>query len=117
MLKSLSIVAIALTLLPVAAGAQRMPLDPYGRPYVMSPPQPTPGDPGYGRAMPMQSQGVPMAGPAYPQQAQAVTSDTGACATFRDEYGFRYNCRGDLIDRAGRIRPGPFTPPGARALR
>ena len=114
MLKPLSIVAIALTLLPVAAGAQRGPVDPYGRPYVMSPPQPTPGDPGYGRAMPMQSQGAPMAGPSYPQQAMAP-SDTGG--SMRDEYGMMYNSRGDRIDRAGRILPPPVTPPGARALR
>ena len=91
MFKSLSIVAIALTLLPVAASAQRPPLDPYGQPYVMSPPQPSPGDPGYGRPM-MQGQGVPMAGP---QQAQALSPES--CNTFRDEYGFRYNCRGDRI--------------------
>src|SRR5262252_7631776 len=96
MLKPLSIVAIALTLLPVAASAQSRPIDPYGRPYVMSPPQPTPGDPGYGRAMPMQSQGVPMASPAYPQQAQAMgPADTGG--TIRDEYGMLYNSRGDRI--------------------
>jgi hypothetical protein len=114
MLKPLSIVAIALTLLPGMAGAQpRPPLDPYGRPYVMSPPQPSPGDPQM-RGMPMQSQGAPMAGPSYRQQAMAP-DDTGG--TMRDEYGMMYNSRGDRIDRSGRILPPPVTPPGARALR
>jgi len=108
MLKPLSIVAIALTLLPVAAGAQRVPLDPYGRPYVMSPPQPSPGDPQM-RGMPMQSQSMPQ------QQAMALTDNGGG--TFRDEYGFLYNSRGDRIDRSGRILPPPVTRPGARALR
>lgn len=110
MLKPLSIVAIALTLLPGMAGAQ--PLDPYGRPYVMSPPQPSPGDPQM-PGMPMQSQGVPMARPSYPQEAMAPT-DTGGI--IRDEYGMMYNSRGDRIDRFGRILPPPVTPPGARAL-
>jgi hypothetical protein len=108
MLKPLSIIAIALTLLPGMAGAQ--PLDPYGRPYIMSPPQPTPGDPGYGTAMPMRA---PMVAQASPQQALAPDCS----GTLRDEYGMMYNCRGDRIDRLGRILPPPVTPPGARALR
>jgi len=119
MLKQLSIAAIALTVLPTVADAQQRPVDPYGRPYVMSPPQPSPGDPQYGaRAMPapaqaMPAQAAPMA-PAYPQQAMAPNAAGGS---FRDEYGFLYNSRGDRVDRSGRILPPPVTPPGARALR
>ncbi len=93
-------------MLPAAAGAQ--PLDPYGRPYIMSSPQPTPGDPGYGTPIRMQA-------PDYPQQSQALASDCSG--TLRDEYGMMYNCRGDRIDRLGRILPPPVTPPGARAYR
>lgn len=118
MLKPLSIVALALVVLPGLAGAQ--PLDPYGRPYVMSPPQPSPGDPQTSQRMPaqpmpMQSRGVPMHdGHAAPQQAMAPAEPGG---TLRDEYGNRYNSRGDRIDRSGRIIPPPVTPPGARAYR
>ena len=117
MLKPLSIVALALVVLPTVAGAQ--PRDPYGKPYVMSPPQPSPGDPQMNQRRappPMQSQGVPMMNNASPSQAQAAApSDAGG--TTRDEYGNMYNSRGDRIDRSGRILPPPVTPPGARALR
>lgn len=119
MLKPLSIAALALVVMPAVAGAQT--LDPYGRPYVMSPPQPSPGDPGMGgRSMPARasmadSQGVPMYR-AGPSQAQAMSpADTGSVT--RDEYGNMYNSRGDRIDRSGRIIPPPMTPPGARAYR
>jgi hypothetical protein len=143
MLRYLSIAAIALAAVPGLAVAQQPrvavdqygrpisqpmpaqpamptqsgPVDPNGRPYVMSPPQPTPGDPGYGapaqRAV--QSQGSPtMNSPANASQAMA-SGDSGG--TIRDEYGMLYNSRGDRVDRAGRILPPPVTPPGARALR
>jgi hypothetical protein len=118
MLKQLSFAALALVALPAVAGAQ--PLDPYGRPYVMSPPQPSPGDPQMSQRMPMRPQpmpmqdpGAPMYGPG-PSQAMAP-ADTGG--TMRDEYGNLYNSRGDRIDRSGRIIPPPVTPPGARAYR
>ena len=115
MLKQLSIVAVALVVMPAVAGAQ--PLDPYGRPYVMSPPQPSPGDPQMSQRMPaqppIQNQGAPMynAGPSL----AVAPADSGG--TTRDEYGNRYNSRGDRIDRSGRIIPPPVTPPGARAYR
>jgi hypothetical protein len=34
-----------------------------------------------------------------------------------DEYGFRYNARGDRLNARGHIIPPPVTPPGARALK
>jgi hypothetical protein len=51
---------------------------------------------------------------SMPSQAMAPTGPEG---TFKDEYGFRYNSRGDRIDARGRILPPPVTPPGARALK
>jgi hypothetical protein len=60
----------------------------------------------------MQSGGM-MNQPA-PSQAMAPTGPDG---TFKDEYGFRYNSRGDRVDARGRILPPPVTPPGARALK
>ena len=57
----------------------------------------------------------PPMGNAGPSQAM-VPADTGG-GTIRDEYGNRYNSRGDRIDRSGRIIPPPVTPPGVRAYR
>jgi hypothetical protein len=34
-----------------------------------------------------------------------------------DEYGFRYDSRGDRLDASGHVMPPPVTPPGAPALR
>ncbi|MBS0524647.1 MAG: hypothetical protein JSS04_13550 [Proteobacteria bacterium] len=78
--------------------------DPYGRPYVGSAPQPSPGD--YTRETP---------GPQpMDQQAQAVSPYHGTMRhreAFRDEYGFRYDERGDRIDAYGRvISPHTTTP-------
>ena len=110
MLKQLSLVAFALAVLPSVADAQQRPLDPYGRPYVMSPPQPTPGDP---QMSPRMAQ--PMPAQSMPAQQAMAPNDAGG--SLRDEYGMLYNSRGDRIDRNGRILPPPVTPPGARALR
>lgn len=114
-MKPLSIVALAFVVLPGIAGAQ--PLDPYGRPYVMSPPQPSPGDPQMSPRMaaPMQGQGPMQGVPIYnAAPSQAMAPESGGVT--RDEYGNRYNSRGDRIDRSGRIIPPPVSPPGARAL-
>jgi hypothetical protein len=94
---------------------QAGPVDASGRPYVMSPPQPSPGDPGYGRGMATPAQ-APMSTQSASMPSQAMApSDAGG--TMRDEYGNLYNSRGDRVDRKGRILPPPVTPPGARALR
>ena len=71
---------------------------------ISSPPQPSPGD--YTRERPGLQ---PM-----DQQAQAVSPYHGRRVheeAFRDEYGFRYDARGDRIDSAGRrISPHTTTP-------
>jgi hypothetical protein len=96
---------LALTLVGAAGVVHAQPaVDSYGRPVVSSPPQPSPGD--YTRERP----GVqPM-----DQQAQAVSPHRGRVRhdeAFRDEYGFRYDERGDRIDTAGRrISPHTTTP-------
>ena len=117
MLKPLSFAALALVVLPAVAGAQ--PLDPYGRPYVMSPPQPSPGDPQMSQRMPRPSQPMPMqsqGAPTYNDPSQAMAPSDNR-RTMRDEYGNRYNSRGDRIDRSGRIIAPPMTPQGAPAYR
>ena len=38
-------------------------------------------------------------------------------ATIKDEYGFRYDSRGDRLDARGHVMPPPVTPPGTPALR
>jgi hypothetical protein len=78
--------------------------DPYGKPFVGGPPQVTPGD--YTREAP---------GPQpMDQQAQAVSPWRGTVPheeRFRDEYGFRYDSRGNRIDAQGyRISPHTTTP-------
>jgi hypothetical protein len=35
----------------------------------------------------------------------------------KDEYGFRYDSRGDRLDASGHVMPPPVTPPGTPALR
>lgn len=71
---------------------------------IASPPQPSPGD--YQREHPGLQ---PM-----DQQAQAVSPYRGTRQheeAFRDEYGFRYDARGDRIDAQGhRISPHTTTP-------
>jgi hypothetical protein len=79
-------------------------LDAYGRPLISSPPQPTPGD--YTRERPGLQ---PM-----DEQAQAVSPYRGRRVheeAFKDEYGFRYDARGNRIDATGRrISPHTTTP-------
>ena len=46
---------------------------------------------------------------------QALTMDHSPAIT--DEYGMRYNSRGDRLDARGNIMPPPVTPPGVAAYR
>ena len=98
-----TLLALALVGAAGAVHAQTA-VDPYGRPVVSSPPQPSPGD--YSREGPGLQ---PM-----DQQAQAVSPYRGTRSheeAFRDEYGFRYDARGDRIDARGRrISPHTTTP-------
>lgn len=52
-------------------------------------------------------------------RSQAMTMDSGMRfqAAITDEYGMRYNSRGDRLDAQGRIMPPPVTPPGVAAYR
>ena len=54
---------------------------------------------------------------AYPSQAMTMDSGMRYQPAFTDEYGMRYNSRGDRIDAQGRIMPPPVTPPGVAAYR
>jgi hypothetical protein len=96
---------LALALVGAAGAAQaQAPLDPNGRPYVSSAPQPSPGD--YTRERPgLQPQD---------EQAQAVSPYRGQRrhdAAMKDEYGFRYDEKGHRIDATGRhISPKTTTP-------
>ncbi|MCW5733452.1 MAG: hypothetical protein KIS73_04975 [Enhydrobacter sp.] len=84
-------------------------VDAYGRPIasapvISSPPQPSPGD--YTRERPGLQ---PME-----QQAQAVSPYAGTVRheeAFRDEYGFRYDVRGNRIDARGRLMSPQSTTP------
>jgi len=98
---------LTIALMGVAGIAQAQsgpPLDPNGRPYVTSNPQPSPGD--YTRERP---------GPQRPdQQAQTASPGHGSIqhdTALKDEYGFRYDARGNRIDARGRtISPHTTTP-------
>jgi hypothetical protein len=97
---------LTLVLMGVAGVAQAQsgpPLDPNGRPYISSNPQPSPGD--YTRERP---------GPQPANQAQAVSPWRGRVpheTAFKDEYGFRYDSRGDRLDARGHvISPHTTTP-------
>jgi hypothetical protein len=95
---------LALALAGAAGAVQAQSYESYGRPIVSSPPQPSPGD--YTRERPGLQ---PM-----DQQAQAVSPYRGRVRhdeAFRDEYGFRYDERGNRIDASGRrISPHTTTP-------
>jgi len=104
-----TLLALALVGAAGAAHAQmyekyEMARDPYGKPFVGGPAQPGPGD--YTREAPGLQ---PM-----DQQAQAVSPYRGSRVheeAFRDEYGFRYDSRGNRIDAQGRlISPHSTTP-------
>jgi len=98
-----SLLTLALVAAAGAVHAQPV-VDPYGRPIVSSQPQVSPGD--YTREQPGLQ---PM-----DQQAQAVSPYRGNVRhneAFRDEYGFRYDERGNRIDSRGRlISPHTTTP-------
>ncbi len=98
MVSRIAVALIALSVVAVTAQAQAQsgpPLDPNGRPYITSGPQPSPGD--YTRERPGMQ-------PANPQSADAVSRPHGGQhdTAFKDEYGFRYDAQGDRIDAAGR---------------
>jgi len=104
-----TLLALALVGAAGAAHAQvyqryDMARDPYGKPFVGSPPQVSPGD--YTREAPGLQ---PM-----DQQATAMSPWRGTVQheeAFRDEYGFRYDSRGNRIDGQGyRISPKTTTP-------
>ncbi len=92
----LSLLSLALIGVAGVANAQNV--------MVTSPPQPSPGD--YQREAPGLQ---PM-----DQQAQAQSPYRGTRQhneSFRDEYGFRYDSRGDRIDAQGHhISPHTTTP-------
>lgn len=104
-----TLLALALVGTASAAHAQTyqrydMARDPYGRPFVGGPAQPSPGD--YTREAP---------GPQpMDQQATATSPYHGSRVheqAFRDEYGFRYDARGNRIDAGGHlISPHTTTP-------
>lgn len=108
-----TLLALALVGTAGAAYAQA-PLDPYGKPYVMSPPQPSPGD--YARAptgpQPMNQQPMDQQ-PMDQEQAEAPLPSGGGVhpEAFRDEFGFRYDAKGNRIDAHGHlISPHSTTP-------
>jgi hypothetical protein len=78
--------------------------DPYGKPFVGGPAQKSPGD---------YTQQAPGLQP-MDQQATAVSPYRGSRVheeSMRDEYGFRYDARGNRIDGGGhRISPHTTTP-------
>jgi hypothetical protein len=52
------------------------------------------------------------------ERYQAVMPDSGTHAVaITDEYGFKYDSRGDRLDSRGHVIAPPMTPPGARALK
>lgn len=99
-----SLMALALIGVAAVASAQTNVAPMPGHVIIASPPQPSPGD--YTREAP---------GPQpMDQQAQAVSPYRGTVRhdeAFRDEYGFRYDARGNRIDAQGhRISPHTTTP-------
>ncbi len=94
-------------LIAVAGVAQAQsgpPLDAKGRPYVTNGPQPSPGD--YTRERPGQQPPDSRSVIASPPLGSAQHG-----AASKDEYGFRYDDRGDRIDGTGhKISPHTITP-------
>jgi hypothetical protein len=116
MVKQSAVAALALVVLPGIADAQSVILVPAPVPVehvmIMSPPQPSPGDPGYGPPIPAARPMASYPAPAYPMEAMAPAS-TNCSGTIRDEYNRLYNCRGDQIGGP----PPPATAYRSRALR
>jgi hypothetical protein len=101
----LAVLTLALIAVAGVAHAQSGPLlDANGRPYVTNGPQVSPGD--HTRERP----GL------QPPNSQSVTVSPARGGVqhgtaFKDEYGFRYDDRGDRIDATGRrISPHTMTP-------
>lgn len=93
MSKTLPLLVLAFAGIATVAVAQDRPLDPYGRPYIGARnAHPGPGDYGYG----------PGPQPRMDQEANMPRSPRVHEEAFKDEYGFRYDSRGDRIDAAGR---------------
>ena len=114
-MKALSLLALAAMGVAGAAQAQTTTYGAggaAGQAPAAQPMQPMPGAQGQA----VQSGGQMQSGGMMdqPMQSQAMTP-TGPDGTFKDEYGFRYNSRGDRVDARGRILPPPVTPPGARS--
>lgn len=94
--------ALVLAGLAGIAQAQNAPVDPYGRPYVGARDwHPGPGDPGYDRRPHRH----------WEQEARMPDDSRLHREVFRDEYGFRYNERGDRLDARGNITAPPQTRP------
>jgi hypothetical protein len=101
----LAALTVALMAVAGVAQAQSGPLlDANGRPYVTNGPQVGPGD--YTRERPGLQPPDSRSMTASPARGSAQHG-----AAFKDEYGFRYDDRGDRIDGAGhRISPHTMTP-------
>lgn len=94
--------AAAICLVGAAQAQSGPPLDPNGRPYIgYRDWHPGPGD--YTRESPGRQASDRYASPAYGQQATAPMDSDAHAFAFKDEYGFRYDARGDRIDRFGRL--------------
>jgi hypothetical protein len=94
-MKRLSVITLALIGLAGIAQAQ---------PVISSPPQPSPGD--YTREGP-----GPQPTDQQAQSASPYVSRHEHPQAFRDEYGFRYDSRGNRIDAQGHmISPHSTTP-------
>jgi hypothetical protein len=100
----IQLAVLTLALIGVSGVAQAQsgaPLDANGRPYVTSGPQPSPGD-GMRERPGLQPPD---------SRSEAVSPRRGIVqhgTAFTDEYGFRYDERGDRIDGGGR-RISPHT--------
>ena len=94
MKKSLPLLALALVSIAGGAIAEDRPLDPNGRPYIGSRnAHPGPGDYGYG----------PGPQPRMDQEATAPRSRRSHEEAFKDEYGFRYDERGNRLNANGKV--------------
>lgn len=94
MKKALPLLALALVGIVGAAAAEDRPLDPNGRPFIGSRnAHPGPGDHGYG----------PGPQPRTDQEAMAPRSRRSHETAFKDEYGFRYDERGNRLSGDGRV--------------
>jgi hypothetical protein len=97
------------------AQAQSAPmrLDPNGQPYVGAQnwrEHAQPGD--FTRERPGPQPEGSMASGYHHQQAMAPAEDSAHAVAFKDEYGFRYDARGDRLDRHGHVMSPHDPSPG-----